>query len=87
MLVTFTIDVKFQVRKLLSLIYACLISFLLKIKEIVMTTITNFIEGNFISNPEQNSSERPIWVLDSNSSFNCRDLVEAFTWKCGQDKK
>jgi hypothetical protein len=87
MLVTFTIDVKFQVRKLVSLIYACFISFFLKIKEIVMTTITNFIEGNFISNPEQNSSERPIWVLDSSSSLNCRDLVEAFTWKCGQDKK
>lgn len=40
-----------------------------------MTTITNFVEGNFISNPEANAAERPIWVIDSNSVPNARAII------------
>lgn len=30
-----------------------------------MTTIVNFIEGNFIANPQEKEVEKPFWVLDS----------------------
>lgn len=40
-----------------------------------MTTITNFVEGNFISNPEGSGAERPIWVLDTNAVPNSRTIL------------
>jgi hypothetical protein len=32
-----------------------------------MTTIVNFIEGNFIANPQEKDVEKPFWVLDSSN--------------------
>lgn len=52
-----------------------------------MTTITNFVEGNFITNPEGNTAERPVWVLDGSTPHNIRAIVESFVSKCSSDKK
>lgn len=57
------------------------------IKEI-MTTIVNFIEGNFIANPQEKDVEKPFWVLDSSDlEISHRAIVQSLLAKCKQDKK
>ena len=50
-----------------------------------MTTITNFIEGNFVANGGR-ERERPVWVVDS-AGVRVREVVEAMVGRCGKDRK
>ena len=53
-----------------------------------MTTIVNFIEGNFIANPQEKDVEKPFWVLDSSDlEISHRLIVQSLLAKCKQDKK
>lgn len=53
-----------------------------------MTTIVNFIEGNFIANPQEKEVEKPFWVLDSaDLEISHRPIVQSLLAKCKNDRK
>lgn len=61
---------------------------LLAYKRNIMTTIVNFIEGNFIANPQEKEVEKPFWVLDSaDREISHHLIVQCFLAKCKNDRK
>lgn len=84
MIILFNIKIAQLLIKTISLLRVGLMAY----KRNNMTTIVNFIEGNFIANPQEKEVEKPFWVLDSaDLEISHRLLVQSFLARCKNDKK
>ena len=52
-----------------------------------MTTISNFLQTNFLLSQPSSQAERPFWLIDSTRNHHPQTLIKAMISKCISDKK